>query len=141
MERQIERPNPIPLDRPLRLRLRQQQPPDPEMDLSAQGCRDQFNVPRSCLYLPAMRVDKNSASSAFSDTESLRIADVAETAQLLQCALGLGRQAGQLSGHKVGDILGVTLAIEIPAPARRVMIEDCRVCFSMQIRRSRKASA
>src|ERR1700675_606037 len=52
--------------------------------------------------------------------------DVAEAGELLQRGLGLGGQAGQLPDHEVHHIVGVPLgvkAIELPAPARRVMIE------------------
>src|SRR6267143_5475280 len=60
------------------------------------------------------------------DRKHLDLGDVAEAGELLQRRLGLDGQAGQLSDHKVHDIVGVTLdvkAIELPAPARRVMIE------------------
>ncbi len=52
--------------------------------------------------------------------------DVANTSQLLQRILRLRRQAGELSDHQVHDVVGVTLgmnAVEIPAPARTLMIE------------------
>jgi hypothetical protein len=52
--------------------------------------------------------------------------DVAEAGELLQRLLGLDGQAGQLPDHEVHHIVGVSLgvnAIELPAPARDVMIE------------------
>ncbi len=52
--------------------------------------------------------------------------DVAKAGELLQRLLRFGRQAGELADHEVHDIVGVTFgvnAIEIPGPARRVMIE------------------
>src|SRR3982074_3641042 len=51
---------------------------------------------------------------------------IAEAGELLQRRLGLDRQAGQLSYHKVRHIVGVPLgvkAIELPLPARRIVIE------------------
>src|ERR1700724_3164700 len=54
------------------------------------------------------------------------LGDVAEAGELLQRRLGLDRQAGQLSDHEVHHIVGIGLgvnAIELPAPARRVVIE------------------
>ena len=60
------------------------------------------------------------------DRKHRDLGDVAEAGELLQRRLGLDGQAGQLPDHKVHHIVGVTLgvnAIELPAPARRVMIE------------------
>src|ERR1700681_1954002 len=59
--------------------------------------------------------------------------DVAEAGELLQRRLGLDRQADQSPDHEVHDIVGVPLgvkAIELPAPARRVMIEAEQPLFS-----------
>ena len=60
------------------------------------------------------------------DRKHRDLGDVAEAGELLQRCLGPGGQARQLPDHKVHHIVGVTLgvnAIEVPAPARRVMIE------------------
>ena len=60
------------------------------------------------------------------DRKHRDLGDVAEAGELLQRRLGLDRQAGQLPDHKVHHIVGVPLgvnAIELPAPARGVMIE------------------
>src|SRR4051812_7075304 len=54
------------------------------------------------------------------------LGDVAEAGEKLQRCLGFDGQAKQLPDHKVHHIIGVSLgvkAIELPAPARRVMIE------------------
>ena len=54
------------------------------------------------------------------------VGKVAEAGELLQRRLGLSGQARQLPDHEVHHIVGVPLgvnAIELPAPARRVMIE------------------
>ena len=51
---------------------------------------------------------------------------VSETGHLLQRGLRCGRQPGELAEHEVHDIIGVPLgvnAIEIPGPARRIMVE------------------
>ena len=60
------------------------------------------------------------------------LGDVAEAGELLQRLLGLDGQAGQLPDHEVHDVVGVPLgvnAIEIPGPARRVMIEGEQPLF------------
>ena len=60
------------------------------------------------------------------DRKHRDLGDVAEAGELLQRRLGLDGQAGQLPDHEVHHIVGVPLgvnAIELPAPARRVMIE------------------
>ena len=60
------------------------------------------------------------------DRKHRDLGDVAEAGELLQRRLGLDGQAGQLPDHEVHHIVGVALgvnAIELPAPARRVMIE------------------
>ena len=60
------------------------------------------------------------------DRKHRDLGDVAEAGELLQRRLGLDRQAGQLPDHEVHHIVGVPLgvkAIELPVPARRVMIE------------------
>ena len=60
------------------------------------------------------------------DRKRRDVGDVAETGQLLQRVLRFGRQAGELSDHEVHDVVGVSLgvnAVEIPGPARRIMIE------------------
>ena len=60
------------------------------------------------------------------DRKHRDLGDVAEAGELLQRGLGLGGQAGQLPDHEVHHIVGVPLgvkAIELPAPARRVVIE------------------
>ena len=52
---------------------------------------------------------------------------VAETGELLQSLLRVGAAGGSTSHHQVHHVVGVTLgvnAIEIPGPARSVMIED-----------------
>ena len=54
------------------------------------------------------------------------VGDIAETGQLLQRLLRFVRQAGELPDHEVHDIVGIALgvnAIEIPGPARLLMIE------------------
>src|SRR5882724_10648251 len=51
---------------------------------------------------------------------------VTEAGELLQRNLGLDWQTGQLPDHEVHHVVSVLLgvnAIELPAPARRVMIE------------------
>src|SRR5467141_4570099 len=60
------------------------------------------------------------------DRKHRDLGDIAEAGKLLQRSLGLEGQAGQLPNHKVYHIVGVPLgvnAIELPVPARRVMIE------------------
>src|ERR1700692_215315 len=60
------------------------------------------------------------------DRKHRDLGGVAEAGELLQRRLGLDRQAGQSSDHEVHHVVGVPLsvnAIELPAPARRVMIE------------------
>ena len=60
------------------------------------------------------------------DRKHRDLGDVAEAGELLQRLLGFDRQAGQLPDHEVHHIVGVPLgvnAIEIPGPARGVMIE------------------
>ena len=61
------------------------------------------------------------------------VGDVAETGQLLQRLLGFLRQAGELPGHEVHDIVGIALgvdAIEIPRPPRLPVIkrEQSLIC-------------
>src|SRR3984957_12541539 len=60
------------------------------------------------------------------DRKHRDLGGVAEAGELLQRRLGLDREAGQSSAHEVHHVGGVPLgvnAIELPAPARRVMIE------------------
>src|SRR6202051_1223238 len=60
------------------------------------------------------------------DRKHRDLGGVAEAGELLQRRRGLDRQAGQSSDHEVHHVVGVPLgvnAIELPAPARRVMIE------------------
>src|SRR6202022_4631663 len=60
------------------------------------------------------------------DRKCLGAGDVSNTSQLLQRILRLVRQAGELPDHQVHDVIGVTLgvnAVEIPGPARSIMIE------------------
>jgi hypothetical protein len=60
------------------------------------------------------------------DRKHRDLGDVAETGEPLQRGLGLVGQAGQLPDHKVHHIVSVPLgvkAIDLPAPARRVVIE------------------
>src|SRR6202163_3216356 len=60
------------------------------------------------------------------DRKHRDLGGVAEAGELLQRRLGPDRQAGQSSDHEVHHVVGVPLvvnAIELPAPARRVMIE------------------
>ncbi len=57
---------------------------------------------------------------------------VSETSQLLQRILRFDRQAGELPDHKVHHVVGVALgvnAVEIPGPARSIMIEDEHLLF------------
>src|ERR1700689_1930238 len=60
------------------------------------------------------------------DRKHRDLGGVAEAGELLQRRLGLDRQAGQSSDHEVHHVVGVPLrvnALELPAPACRVMIE------------------
>ena len=60
------------------------------------------------------------------DRKCRDLGDVAETRQLLQRLLRFGRQAGELPDHQVRNVIGVSLGVnpvEIPGPARRLMIE------------------
>ena len=66
------------------------------------------------------------------DRKRRDLGDVSETGQLLQRVLRFGRQAGELPDHEVHDVVGVPLgvnAIEIPGPARCVMIEGEQSLF------------
>src|SRR5262249_30296654 len=57
---------------------------------------------------------------------------VSETCHLPQRLLRFGRQAGQLPNHQVDDGIGVFLslnAVEIPGPARRIMVEGEHALF------------
>src|SRR5215468_12103282 len=54
------------------------------------------------------------------------VGNASETSELLQCILRLGRQAGELPDQKINDVVGVALgvnAVDIPGPARAIMIE------------------
>ena len=127
----------------LRWRPRREQPADPQM-----GCRpfalgdqrvgrlleavvdepigarlglDQFLTngrPQGCVDL-LLRSPKD-------DRKHRGLGDVSETGHLLQGSLRCGRQPGELPEHEVHDVIGVSLgvnAIEIPGPARRIMVE------------------
>src|SRR3984885_6844511 len=66
------------------------------------------------------------------DRKHRDLGGVAEAGELLQRRLGLDRQAGQSSDYEVHHVVGVPLglnAIELPAPARRVMIEEEQTLF------------
>src|SRR5260370_22964128 len=67
------------------------------------------------------------------DTRKYRdVGGVAEAGELLQRRLGLDGQSGQSSDHEVHHIVGVPLGaktIELPVPARRVMIEAQQPLF------------
>ena len=130
--------------------MRREQPADPQMGLGAQFLRDQRigglldavvdelvgacpsarpapdgrAVPQSRMDL-LLRCPEN-------DRKRRDLGDVAEAGQLLQRLLRLGRQAGQLPDHEVHHVVGVALgvnAIEIPGPARAVMIEGEQPLF------------
>ena len=139
----------------LRRRLRHQQPADPEMDLGAQCFRDQriggllhpvvdepvgaFQALDQLLTnrLPQRRVDLLLRGPE-NDRKHRDLGDVAEAGELLQRLLRFDRQAGQLADHEVHDIVGVTLgvnALEIPAPARRVMIEGEQALFGERVKK------
>src|SRR6202022_1238599 len=81
--------------------------------------------------LPQIRVDLL-LRGPVNDRKYRDFGDVAEAGKLLQCSLGLNRQAGQLPDHQVHHIVGVTLgvnAIEIPGPSSSVMIEREKALF------------
>src|SRR5580692_5299884 len=64
--------------------------------------------------------------------------DVAEAGELLQRLLRFDRQPGHLANQKVHHIIGVTLgvnAIEIPRPARRIMIEVEQALFGEGVKK------
>ena len=127
----------------LRRRVRRQQPADPQMRRGAQVCRDQriggflnpvmdelvgaFQAQDQLLpnRLPQIRMDRLLRCAA-DQAKRRDLGDISEAGEMLQRRLGFRGQAGQLPDHEVHHIVGVPLgvnAIEIPAPARRVMIE------------------
>src|ERR1700733_1305801 len=60
------------------------------------------------------------------DREGLGGRDVSNTSQLLQRILRLVRQATEPADHQVHNVIGVSLgmnAVEIPGPARSIMVE------------------
>ena len=55
-----------------------------------------------------------------------------EAGELLQRVLRFGRQAGELPDHEIHHVIGIALgvnAIDIPRPARRIMIEGEQPLF------------
>src|ERR1700728_2341706 len=64
--------------------------------------------------------------------------DIAEIGKLLQRLLRFDRQPGHLANQKVHYIIGVTLgvnAIEIPRPARHIMIEVEQALFRERVKK------
>ena len=128
----------------LRRGVHRQQPADPQMRRGAQVCRDQRiggfldpvmgepvdafqaqdqllpdGLPQSRMDLLCSDVPGTMASVGMSAT----LPRQARSCSAVWVSVG---QAGQLADHKVHHIVGVPLgvnAIEIPAPARRVMVE------------------
>ena len=130
-------------------RVRREQPPDSKVRLGAQLFRDQriggflnavVDEPvgaRQALDqfltngLPQSRVDLLLRSPE-DDRKHRDLGDVSETGKLLQRLLRFGRQAGELPDHQVHHVVGVALgvnAIEVPGPARAVMIEGEQTLF------------
>ena len=123
--------------------MRREQSPYSKVRLAAQLLRDQLiggllntivDEPVSACHtldqlLMAGR-PQNSIELPLRNPEDHRkccaLGSVSETSQLLQCILRLSRQAGELSHHKINDVVGVALgvnAVDIPGPARAIMIE------------------
>src|SRR6266851_120535 len=123
--------------------MRHEQPPDAEVHLGAQPFRYErigslLDTVVDELVRAVQALDQLQANGVpeirtdvvvrFSENDRKQrdLGDVAEAGELLQRRLGLERQAGQLPDHEVRYIVGVALgvkAIDLPAPARRVMIE------------------
>ena len=64
--------------------------------------------------------------NAQDDRKHRKLGNISETGHLLQGSPSCDRQPGELPEHEVDDIIGVSLgvnAIEIPGPARRIMVE------------------
>ncbi len=125
-------------------RVRREQSADPQVRLGARSLRGSASrrlperdrgrtgrCPPGARPIPDATAGHRAAWTCSSEVPStiesvVDLGDVAETGELLQRLLRFGRQAGELPDHEVHDVVGVPLgvnAIEIPAPARRVMIE------------------
>ena len=123
--------------------MRREQPSDAQVRLGAQSVRYErigglLNTVVDELVRAVLTFDQLQANGPpeirtdlivrfpENDRKHRDLGDVAEAGELLQRGLGLDRQAGQLPDHKVHHIVGVPLgvkAINLPAPARRVVIE------------------
>ena len=127
----------------LRFRPRREQPADPQMGRRPFARGDQrvgrllepvVDEPigarlRLDQFLPYGRpqggVDPLLRNSK-DDRKHRGVGDVSETGHLLQGSLRCGRQPGEFPEHEVHDVIGVSLgvnAIEVPGPARRIMVE------------------